>query len=279
MRKLWCDRYKRNLFLLSGGLLILIINLVRLLPNTGYFHKVRAQSIRIPPYTVYLTEKAVGTNGLTVVKQFTRATRSDGSDVTIESGTFVHDQTNERIPYTRRQIILNSGVRVFVYDDFQVKSTSRFAGGNFALWRLNHRDPRSECLTAFNGSKVLVGTLNESILGHEQLNGLRTVKVQMPKQIHPNLKIWYALDYGCELVGQQAIFPDSVDEKFVDRVVAEEPDPSLYNVPGTYREVPPSELDRVSFARYGTYVSGTKIPQGLLEEWKERDNRYSVGQP
>ena len=279
MRQLWRDRYKRTLLLLSIVLLFLIVNLVRLVPNTGYFYKVRAQSIAIVPYTVYLVEKAVGTNGLTVIKQFTRATRSDGSEVTVESGTFTHDRTHERIPYTRRQIILSSGVRVFVHDDFQLKSTAKFAGGNFAQWRLNHRDPRTDCLTAFNGNKVLVGTMTERILGHEQLNGFRTVKIEMPKQMHPNLKIWYSLDHGCEIVGQQAIFPDTVDEKFAYRVVSQEPDRSLFDVPKTYREVAPSELDRVSFVKYGTYESGNKLPPGLVEEWKRGDSRYYQDRP
>ena len=277
MYELWYFCSRRKLFFLPA-LLVLLAACV-LFRRPGYVQRVLARSVTATPCTIHLTEKATGKDGRTVVKHFTRAIRSDGTEVTIETGTWTHEQTREPIPYTRRQLILNSGVRVFLYDDFQLKSTAKFAGGNFAQWQLNRADSGTDCLGTFGGRKVLAGDLTARILGREQLNGLRTVKVEMPKQMHPDLKVWYALDYGCELVGQRAVFPDSVDEKFVDRVLPGEPDPALFTIPGNYREVPPSELDRASFLRYGTYASGTKLPAGLAEEWRRSDSRYYQERP
>lgn len=272
----WFRKYR--FYAISAICLLLLVNLARILPRTHFFTSVvQAQSVPVLPYTVSLTETTTGIPGLALAKKITKAVRVDGSEVTVESGTFTHEQRNEKMPYTRRQLMLTPGLRAFVYDDLQVKSTTKLSSQHFDVWRGGHRDSSRNCVYAFNGQKIAHPKFEENVSSQETLNGLRTVKVHMPK--FASLTVWFALDYGCEVVGQRAIFPESVDEKWVERVQAGSPDPKLFDISASYEEVPPSELDKRSFARYGMYESGTKIPQQMFSDWQQHDARYFGNRP
>lgn len=64
----------------------------------------------------------------------------------------------------------------------------------------------------------------------------------------------------------------STDEKIVIKIERRSPDPSLFEIPSTYRELPPSEFDRTIAVATGR---STTQPPGYSRAAEQRDRRYS----
>ena len=98
------------------------------------------------------------------------------------------------------------------------------------------RDPDSKCLLSMAGPPMTFPS-QDVFVGEETVAGYRTAKITAGI-----ITSWYALDYGCALVKDRWEFSATeVSEKELVALIAGEPDPSLFNVPAHYREVPPSE--------------------------------------
>ena len=183
-----------------------------------------AAAVRRPiPYSVILREILHGPDGtITPGLEHTDAVRSDGSVLMRWRGKGL-----------QRVIYLASGFQVDTNDQTNTKSSIRRPNQNPATWQ---RDPASNCVNSLAGSPMTFPP-SDTFLGEETIAGYRTAKIASGI-----ITSWYAVDYGCALVKQRWEFSATeVSEKQLVALVAGEPDPSLFDVPAHYREVPPSE--------------------------------------
>lgn len=208
-------------------------------------------AVRRPiPYTVTLRETVHGPDGTTTQGiEYTDAVRSDGSILMRTRGKGL-----------QRIIYLASGFQVDTNDQNNTKSSIRRQNQNHATWQ---RDPGSNCVNSLAGSPMTFPP-SDTFVGEETIAGYRTAKVAAGI-----ITSWYALDHGCALVKQRWQFSATeVSEKELIALVAGEPDPSLFDVPAHYREVPPSER----------LLGPNKEPPGCDEPsrkaMQELDNEY-----
>lgn len=175
------------------------------------------------PYSVTLRETVHGPDGTTTPGlEFTNAVRSDGSMLMRSRGKG-----------SQRLIYLASGFQVDTNDQSNTKSSIRRLNQNPATWQ---RDPSSMCVNSLAGTPMTFPP-SDTFLGEEIIAGYRSAKIASGI-----ITSWYALDYGCALVMQRWEFSATeVSEKELVALVAGEPDPSLFEIPAHYREVPPSE--------------------------------------
>jgi hypothetical protein len=181
-------------------------------------------AVRRPiPYTVMLRETVRAPDGtITPGLEYTDAVRSDGSKLMRSRG-----KGSQRIIY------LASGFQVDTNDENNTKSSIKRQNHNPATWQ---RDPDSKCVNSLAGSSMTFPP-SDVFVGEESIAGYRTAKIAAG-----GITSWYALDYGCALVKQRWQFSaKEVSEKELVALSAGEPDPSLFDVPAHYREVPPSE--------------------------------------
>lgn len=185
--------------------------------GTNVVRRVRAQSHSTA--TTVLTEVVTRANGeIHGSLTYVYAVRADGSQTMIASAPVSHPNFENRL------IDLASGEHIAVQDTRRLKSTLppslSFAGRP-------RRDPNSNC--AVNG---------EPLLGLQNIGPFRSMGIGRAGH-----KAWYALDYGCALVGERFEFSDgAVSEKRLVTLFPGEPDPSLFMVPLSYTEVVPSVL-------------------------------------
>lgn len=187
---------------------------------------VRAAQVPNPsPYTVTLREIIHRSNGTTrVSRDIIQAVRSDGATVERSSS----DKGSGRSLY------FSSGLQVGVNELHKTKTSMMKPEGNPAI---SQRDASSKCLNSLAGKRM---TSSETLLGEEMIAGYRTVKIASGIVTE-----WHALDYGCALVRDRWEFSATeVTEKELVALVAGEPDANLFDVPATYREIPPSEETR-----------------------------------
>lgn len=175
------------------------------------------------PYTVTLRETVHGPDGTaTEALEHTYAFRSDGSMVMRWRG-----KSSQRVMY------LSSGFQVDTNDENNSKSSMRKPNHNAATLQ---RDPDSKCLLSMAG-RPMTFPADDVFVGEETIAGYRTAKIAAGI-----ITSWYALDYGCALVKSRWEFSATeVSEKELVALVPGDPDPSLFDVPKHYREVPPSE--------------------------------------
>ncbi|HXT65109.1 MAG TPA: hypothetical protein VN696_18850 [Pyrinomonadaceae bacterium] len=174
------------------------------------------------PYTVTLREIVHGPNGTTTVGlEHTYAVRSDGSRMMRWRGKGL-----------QRVIYLAAGFQVDTNDQTNTKSSIKKQYKPLA----SLRDPSSMCVDSLAGTPI-TSPPREAFVAEEIVAGYRTAKIA-----DGIITSWYALDYGCAPVKERWEFsPTEVSEKELVSLVAGEPDPSLFDVPAHYREVPPSE--------------------------------------
>jgi len=198
------------------------------------------------PYTSILRQVGTGRGGQWSVDE-TQALRSDGSTSMKLVGPVDHGVTRNL-----RILSFASGLRVRIKDLQEKKSTTQSAGPP-AL-----RDPNSSCLFPSN-------QFGETVGGEEMISGYRAVKV-----FSPDHTSWYAVDYGCALIKESwAWETGDKDEKTLIALVPGEPDPTLFYIPASYEEVPPSKLVESTAAA---------VPINKDRE-KEVDERYYSRRP
>jgi hypothetical protein len=181
-------------------------------------------AVRRPiPYTVTLRETVHGPDGTTTLGlEHTDAVRSDGSKMMRWRGKGL-----------QRVIYVASGFQVDTNDQNNTKSSIRRQNQNPATWQ---RDPGSNCVNSLAGSPMTFPP-SDTFVGEETIAGYQTAKIAAGI-----ITSWYALDYGCALVKDRWEFSATeVSEKELVALIAGEPDPTLFDVPAHYREVPPSE--------------------------------------
>lgn len=210
----------------------------------------RAAGHKRVPYGVTLRETVHGPDGTTTLgPEYTHAIRSDGSSVMRFVGRG-----------SQRVIYLSSGFQVDTNEENNTKSSIRRPNENPAAWQ---RDPDSNCVNSLAGTPMTFPA--ETFLAEEIIAGYRTAKIA--RGITTS---WYALDHGCALVKDRWEFSATeVSEKVLVALVPGEPDPSLFDVPARYREVPPSErLLGPKKEPAGCDEHGRKVIQTLDDEYK-----------
>jgi len=217
----WNPFNRRAVAYILGALMIaLAVNAFRI-------HQPALKAAPMPapvvPYTVVLEEFWVQRDGTAVPKgKYTNAIRSDGSRaIEMTSGDSVN-------PFAERILDFSSGKMMYIFSFRQVKTTIFDpAKIRAATWL---RDSGNNCLiSGFSGEKPA---------GEEVLNGYRAVKLIL----NGNMTEWFALDYGCALIKDQAEWPDGQtwSEKRLIALIPGEPVPSLFDDPAGVQEVPPS---------------------------------------
>jgi hypothetical protein len=208
-------------------------------------------AVRRPiPYTVTLREIVHGPNGTTTpALEHTYAVRSDGSRMMRWRGEGL-----------QRIIYLASGFQVDTNDQTNTKSSIRKQNHNPLA---SQRDPISMCVNSLAGTPMTFPP-SEAFVGEEIIAGYRTAKFA-----DGIITSWHALDYGCAPVKERWQFSATeVSEKELVALVAGEPDPSLFDVPAHYREVPPSER------LFGPNKQRPRCGENCRKDMQELDDEY-----
>jgi len=188
-----------------------------------------AMSAAVVPYTVVLREIWPDSgSGAPPVVRHTYALRSDGAEVT-------RSVELKATPLIQRTIAMPSGDRAEVDDVHELKTTTLEP-----LRRPARRDPSRNCAYQVAGNSQ-AALSSERIVGQESLGGHRAVIV-----VGHGTTSWLALDLGCAPL--QRRFGPEADPSGLQKyesVAAGEPDPKLFEIPSSYREVAPSEFFRL----------------------------------
>ena len=175
------------------------------------------------PYAVTLRETIRSSDGrVTVGPESTWAIRTDGS----RAIRIVEKKGSQRI------LNFASGLEVNINELTNTKTSIMKGDWNPAVLQ---RDPTSKCLHSLAGRPMT--SMPEIFDGEETVNGYRTAKI-----LRGGVTEWFALDYGCALVKDRWGFETGdTSEKELVALTGGEPNPSLFEVPSSAREVPPSE--------------------------------------
>jgi hypothetical protein len=232
------------------GLAVLVLSL-GLVVNFWLSSK-RALAQRPTPYTVSLEQSRLYPNGeQKYVNIQLIAVRSDGSMVEKFSSPPGSDH-----PEVFRTVYLSQGLAIGIRDLAALKYTMTVDSNSNNAER--PRLPANQC--------VYPGT-QESYLGTETLEGYRAAKVTSGQMFTS----WYALDYSCALIGSQAVWKDgSTTVKKLISLVSGEPDPALFYIPSSYKEVPPSQWH---------YINGAPIPESERKLMDKLDATYWKRRP
>ncbi|MCW5977991.1 MAG: hypothetical protein KIT09_07925 [Bryobacteraceae bacterium] len=154
---------------------------------------------------------------------------------------------------------------IYVLDRFKLRTTYIIPGRPKAL-------PEIDPTCADNSNRRV-------FIGKQSYNGYETYVYQETKTTPEKGQVtetrWRAPLLNCmdiygELEVKSAQGEVKVYRNKVTDVVLGDPDPALFDVPGDYREVPPSEMEKERMA-----VLGYKNPlPTLMEHLKARDERY-----
>ena len=166
-------------------------------------------------YTVTLTQTFIDkTGGAHYANTETYAVASNGSNL----WKYSSPQGNAA-PDAFRTIFYSSGKTVQIRDVAQVTNT------------ITRPKPvlRSASASCISGP-------SETLSGTEDVASYRSAKVTNGSRIN-----WYALDHGCALVKSHVAWDNgSSTEKALLSLVDGEPDPAMFFIPATYKEVLPS---------------------------------------
>lgn len=195
-------------------------------------YKVHAASNPQPATIQQHTEVTGPTAGNAAILEVrTIALRSDGSraDVTREP----------RKGWVMRRLSFSNGIMQTVYDDVQTVSTSQMSGVEMQnRWKASP-DPAANCATSING---IHQPHPSTVLGTDSRFGVPVVKVLNGS----DLTVWMAPSLGCVILEHSVDWEPShpgtnKSELKVDSITRGEPDSSLFRVPSTYTEMPPSQ--------------------------------------
>lgn len=212
-------------------------------PRAVRAQTIHSTSVRPLPHMVTLKSELKDPKGVvSKVLYYTSAVRSDGSTaLKVIDGQDVS-----------RFLEFSSKTHAIVKEFFESRSIEATSRTPFI------RDPNRSCVAT------------ESVIGEESVGLYRAVKVTKGGRTS-----WYSLEYGCALLREVWNHPNGeVSEKTLVSLIAGEPDPSLFHVPESYKEVPPSEI--------ADPVRGPRCV-GCTSKFKERlamrDKYYAENRP
>jgi hypothetical protein len=210
-------RNRASNILLWGAAAALVANLAWRVYKVSL--KVQAAS---PVYTVIRTEKAFDKAGnLRYTNEYVDAVRSDGSVVSRVSTPI------ER----QRRIAFASGDGILINELIGKKSTYP---KNFPGLRVK-RDPDTSCSSEFDAKAGI------AIEGTNYVGGHRALRFGQVGG-HGAWKGWYVPDVGCALVQMRLEHDEGVTVQQLASLTLGEPDPSLFQIPASLEETPPSGL-------------------------------------
>ncbi len=181
--------------------------------------KVRAAS---PAYTVIRTEKAFDKTGtLRYTNEYLDAVRSDGA-VVWRLSSLVERQRRIAFPDGKGIVINELNAKESTYPK------------NFPGLRVR-RDPDTSCSSEADARVGIAFEGADSVGGHR---ALRFGQVSR----HGVWKGWYVPDAGCALVQMRLEHDGGVTVQELASLTVGEPDSSLFQVPASFAETPPSGL-------------------------------------
>lgn len=204
------------------------------------------------PYTVVLKEANHRLDGsIKPGIELTLAVRSDGSFVW-------------RLAYegskgfaATRTVQFPSGVEVTVNEITGAQSTMTKKINSAAL----QRDPNSKCMNSFAG--VAMTSPPEVFGGEEIVAGYRAAKL-----VSGNATMWFALDYGCAMIGERTDWGgDGFGEKTLVSMASGEPVATLFSIGG--KEMPPSQR----------IASGQTLDAHEKDAFRKQDEYYYSHRP
>lgn len=203
----------------------LAANAVRLIANRfwGDVAASLTEPAHVTPYTVALKVSWIEPGNAPVLRwEETQAVRSDGSSVRWERGV------RPSGPYVTRDIYLVEGLRISTDDVAEIKTSSPIEN---AVRRL--RDPNHRCERSLAGERLVV---SEDVLSEGVVGEYTVIRLRLPRSIGS-----FAPTLGCALLaetGQGGATGYMLKE--ATSVRPGEPDPVLFSIPASFREVPPS---------------------------------------
>ena len=221
-------------------------------------HAHYAQSSSVPAFTVQYTERATNNvTGKSVYKTGTFAFRSEGSTSQVDIN---HSPTGE-VNVTRKIALPLKGQRIVLADSAGVKTTFPWSAGTVPLL------PTS-------ADSTCGATVEQPVLGYGKFLGVRVVKLVRDTGDR-RLETWHAPSLGCYVLWHHIDFR-SDDGKVTDysewaatTVTLGEPSPEFFQVPQSYREVRPSEMESAVRAHFGK-----DCQECANTKWKAQDDLY-----
>lgn len=221
----------------------------------------QASSAVRTPFTVAISERYVdpGTRTVTSEVQLITAFRSDGSTAnTRTSGGEVMSRQVLDVPGRRT---------VVVADTEQTKSTRYFSDQERQSMLVSQRPP--DCAPNPNEKPIREETLlGVKVFVFETDSPLGLNRVRMSRWVAPELRCTEIKSIADKLNGSGALLART--EKLPVSVQAGEPDGVLFQVPESYKELPPSAMQQ------GSYEMRAKraAPPNLLSSWAVQDKKY-----
>lgn len=204
---------------LWGIVAILAVSLVWRVYKGALPLTVRAAS---PVYTVIRTEKAYDKAGnLRYTNEYVDAVRSDGA---------VMSRFSSAIDRQRRIGFPNGG-GIMINELIGKKSTYPKNFPGLRVWR----NPNTSCSSE---ADARVGMVLEGV---DYVGGHRALRFGEINR-HGAWKSWYVPDVGCALVQMRLEYDTGVTVQELSALILGEPDPSLFQIPASLEETPPSAL-------------------------------------
>jgi len=112
--------------------------------------------------------------------------------------------------------------------------------------------------------------VGERVLGEETVDGYRTVKISTAAN-GKGQTVWYSLDHDCAVIRARMDFGGlESDEWRLVTLVPGQPEDTLFAIPSSYQEGPPSALDPAPPAT----VCGADCQAQLKRHFQRRDAEY-----
>jgi hypothetical protein len=220
-----------------------------------------------PAFTAVAEERVGAGEGETrLVHIHTYAVRGDQSVAERFAGPRPDDQ--------RREISLASGLMQRVDDTSLAVSTQQVSAETVAERPATRLDPRSDC-TVITASGARLYTLGD----RGKILGVEVVEVKDAQGSR-----WLAPSLGCFEMRRKLQRTDSsgrvtsVNLYEVKSMNLGEPDPSLFAIPASYREVPPSELSRLWCLRRDCRLTPDQ-QKAVAEQAARLDAQYHAHRP
>lgn len=228
--------------------LLLALNLGRLVyASISPSHTQQALPV---PHTVLRTERGFDITGtLKYTNHYVEAVRSDGSTM----WRFASDLVQQR------KIDFANGDHVRTNELAGRKSTypKRFSGHPV------QRTPQGSCLTEADRKS------GWTLTGEDVVGGHRAIRI-VYRSGRRSMTTWRALDAGCAVLQLHFEHETGRTEQNLSALIVAEPDAAFFQVPDSFQEVPPSELQDGCLDPKGTCAS--TIPESVR---KRLDKTYS----
>lgn len=213
----------------------------------------------------YATEP--GRGDLVVGADIVQAVRSDGSRA--ESST--EYRLDRSIVSRFRMLELSGGIRVRVNDTLRLMTATKSSVADNAHAR-QALDPSTSCTASYDGSQMSI----TPVVSQEQLLGYECYKIVYDMKL-ARRSVWRAPALGCadlrdrfEKLEPQSGRIIAVGDRVAVDVRQGDPDPSLFELPTGYRNVPPSELA----SAYAAHCCKAKLGKAELEALESADRQF-----